>query len=108
MTQNVPSARKEDVDLTIPYAEAASRVCVANLPYNVPAATAAATLIVKTAAVLMTRNLFIAEPYKKSPLSALALGPVFEKSGFPKGDFQVLPRDGSTGTYLANIRGLGW
>ncbi|KIW96397.1 uncharacterized protein Z519_03466 [Cladophialophora bantiana CBS 173.52] len=43
-------------------------------------------------------NLIIAEPYKKSPLGGLALGPLFEKAGFLKGDFQILPGDGLTGT----------
>jgi acyl-CoA reductase-like NAD-dependent aldehyde dehydrogenase len=55
----------------------------------------------KTAAALATGNVIIAKPSEKSPLSALALGPLFEEAGFPKGVFQVLTGDGSTGASLA-------
>ena len=41
------------------------------------------------------------KPSEKSPLGALALGPLFEEAGFPKGVYQVLTGDGSTGALLA-------
>ena len=46
--------------------------------------------------------MLIVKPSEKSPLGSLAVGPLFEKAGFPPGVVQVLTGDGSTGARLAS------
>ncbi|EXJ87223.1 hypothetical protein A1O3_04182 [Capronia epimyces CBS 606.96] len=72
-------------------------VCAAVNPYNAPVAT----FILKAAPCLATGNVLIVKPSEKSPLGSLALAPLFEEAGFPKGVIQVLTGDGSTGALLA-------
>ena len=45
----------------------------------------------KVAPALASRNAIIIKPSEKTPLTALLLGEVFLKSGFPKNAFQVAP-----------------
>ncbi|KAI9745060.1 MAG: hypothetical protein M1818_001338 [Claussenomyces sp. TS43310] len=72
-------------------------VCVAINPYNSPVAS----FIVKAAPCLATGNVIIVKPSEKSPLGSLAIAPLFEEAGFPKGVVQVLTGDGSTGALLS-------
>lgn len=44
----------------------------------------------------------IIKPSEKTPLGALALAPLFEQAGIPKGVVQVVTGDGSTGALLAS------
>ncbi|CAG8015586.1 unnamed protein product [Penicillium olsonii] len=73
-------------------------VCVAINPYNSPVAS----FFIKAAPCLATGNVLIVKPSEKSPLGSLAVGPLFEKAGFPPGVVQVLTGDGSTGARLAS------
>lgn len=72
-------------------------VCAAINPYNAPVAL----LIVKAAACLATGNVLIVKPSEKTPLGSLAVAPLFEQAGFPKGVLQVVTGAGSTGALLA-------
>ncbi len=47
----------------------------------------------KVAPALASGNAIIIKPSQKTPLTALLLGEVFEKSGLPKGALQVVPMD---------------
>lgn len=44
----------------------------------------------------------IVKPSEKTPLGALAFGPLFEEAGFPKGCIQILTGAGETGALLAS------
>lgn len=72
-------------------------MCVAINPYNSPVAS----FILKAAPCLASGNVIIVKPSEKSPLGSLAVAPLFEEAGFPKGVVQVLTGDGSTGALLA-------
>ena len=72
-------------------------VCAAINPFN----ASVATMILKAAPCLATGNVLIVKPSEKTPLGSLAMGPMFEKAGFPPGVIQVLPGDGTTGALLA-------
>ncbi|KAL2858424.1 aldehyde dehydrogenase domain-containing protein [Aspergillus pseudoustus] len=73
-------------------------VCAGINPFNAPAAT----LIMKAAPCLATGNTLILKPSEQSPLGSLAIAPLFEAAGFPKGVFQVLTGAGDTGALLAS------
>lgn len=72
-------------------------VCAAVNPFNAPLAT----LFLKVAPALATGNVMIVKPSEKTPLGSLAVGPLFEKAGFPPGVVQVITGAGSTGALLA-------
>lgn len=72
-------------------------VCAAINPFN----ASIATMFLKTAPCLATGNVIIVKPSEKTPLGSLAIGPLFEKAGFPPGVVQILSGDGSTGALLA-------
>lgn len=72
-------------------------VCAAINPYNSPVAS----LFIKAAPCLATGNVVIIKPSEKSPLGSLAVAPLFEKAGFPKGVVQVLTGAGGTGALLS-------
>ncbi|CRG88849.1 hypothetical protein PISL3812_05884 [Talaromyces islandicus] len=72
-------------------------VCAGINPFNAPVAT----LIMKIAPCLATGNTIIIKPSEYSPLGSLAIGPLFEAAGFPKGVFQVVTGAGDTGALLA-------
>ncbi|KAH8697582.1 aldehyde dehydrogenase domain-containing protein [Talaromyces proteolyticus] len=72
-------------------------VCAGINPFNAPVAT----LIMKTAPCLATGNTIIMKPSEYSPLGSLAIAPLFEAAGFPKGVFQVVTGAGDTGALLA-------
>ncbi|KAF2498486.1 aldehyde dehydrogenase [Lophium mytilinum] len=72
-------------------------VCVAINPYNSPVAS----LFIKAAPCLATNNVLIVKPSEKSPLGSLAVAPLFELAGFPKGVVQVLSGGGATGALLS-------
>lgn len=55
----------------------------------------------KAAPCLATGNTLIIKPSEYSPLGSLAIAPLFEKAGFPKGVFQVVTGAGDTGALLA-------
>jgi aldehyde dehydrogenase (NAD+)/retinal dehydrogenase len=74
------------------------RVCAGINPFNAPVAT----LIMKAAPCLATGNTLILKPSEQSPLGSLAIAPLFEAAGFPKGVFQVLTGAGETGALLAS------
>jgi aldehyde dehydrogenase (NAD+)/retinal dehydrogenase len=73
-------------------------VCAAVNPFNAPVAT----FIMKAAPCLATGNVLIVKPSEKGPLGSLALAPLFEEAGFPRGVVQVLAGDGTTGALLAS------
>ncbi|KIA75878.1 hypothetical protein HK57_00320 [Aspergillus ustus] len=73
-------------------------VCAGINPFNAPVAT----LIMKAAPCLATGNTLILKPSEQSPLGSLAIAPLFEAAGFPKGVFQVLTGAGDTGALLAS------
>ncbi|OJJ65109.1 hypothetical protein ASPSYDRAFT_54465 [Aspergillus sydowii CBS 593.65] len=73
-------------------------VCAGINPFNAPVAT----LIMKAAPCLATGNVMILKPSEQSPLGSLAIAPLFEAAGFPKGVFQVLTGAGDTGALLAS------
>ncbi|OAG42479.1 hypothetical protein AYO21_03355 [Fonsecaea monophora] len=73
-------------------------VCAAVNPFNAPVAT----MMLKLAPCLATGNVMIVKPSEKTPLGSLAIAPLFEQAGFPKGVVQVLPGDGQTGALLAS------
>jgi aldehyde dehydrogenase (NAD+)/retinal dehydrogenase len=73
-------------------------VCAAVNPFNAPIAT----FIFKAAPALATGNVLILKPSEKTPLGSLALAPLFEEAGIPKGVIQVLSGGGSTGALLAS------
>lgn len=68
------------------------------VPWNGPLGT----IGLKASPALATGNCFILKPSEKTPLAALALGPLVREAGFPPGVFQVLSGDGSTGALLAS------
>ncbi len=72
-------------------------VCVGINPYNSPVAS----FIIKAAPCLATGNVLIIKPSEKSPFGSLALAPLFEQAGFPKGVVQVVTGDGRTGALFA-------
>jgi len=72
-------------------------VCVAINPYNSPVAS----FILKAAPCLATGNVLIVKPSEKGPLGSLALAPLFEEAGFPRGVVQVVSGTGQTGALLA-------
>jgi acyl-CoA reductase-like NAD-dependent aldehyde dehydrogenase len=72
-------------------------VCAAINPFNAPVAT----LILKAAPALATGNVLIVKPSEKTPLGTLAIAPLFEAAGFPKGCIQVVTGAGPTGELLA-------
>lgn len=59
-------------------------------------------LIVKAAPCLATGNVLIVKPSERSPLGSLAIAPLFEEAGFPKGVLQVVTGAGPTGALLAS------
>lgn len=59
-------------------------------------------LIVKAAPCLATGNVLIVKPSERSPLGSLAVAPLFEEAGFPKGVLQVVTGGGPTGALLAS------
>ncbi|PVH72279.1 aldehyde dehydrogenase [Cadophora sp. DSE1049] len=73
-------------------------VCAAINPYNSPVAS----FIVKAAPCLATGNVLIVKPSEKSPFGSLAIAPLFEEAGFPKGVVQVMTGAGPTGALLAS------
>lgn len=73
-------------------------VCAAVNPYNAPIAT----FIFKAAPALATGNVLILKPSEKTPFGSLALAPLFEEAGIPKGVVQVLSGAGKTGALLAS------
>ncbi|OQE25164.1 hypothetical protein PENSTE_c006G05868, partial [Penicillium steckii] len=72
-------------------------VCAGINPFNAPIAT----LFMKAAPCLATGNVFILKPSENSPLGSLAIAPLFEAAGIPKGVFQVLTGAGDTGALLS-------
>lgn len=56
----------------------------------------------KAAPSLATGNVLIVKPSEKTPLGSLAIGPLFEKAGFPKGVVQILTGGGETGALLSS------
>ncbi|KAK5499816.1 hypothetical protein LTR55_000639 [Exophiala xenobiotica] len=73
-------------------------VCAAVNPYNAPIAT----FIFKAAPALATGNVLIVKPSEKTPFGSLALAPLFEEAGIPKGVIQVLSGGGKSGALLAS------
>lgn len=73
-------------------------VCAAVNPFNAPVAT----FIMKAAPCLASGNVLIVKPSEKAPFGSLALAPLFEEAGFPRGVVQVLAGDGTTGALLAS------
>lgn len=73
-------------------------VCAAINPYNAPVAC----FLIKAAPCLATGNVLIVKPSEKSPLGSLAIAPLFEEAGFPKGVVQVLTGAGTTGALLSS------
>lgn len=73
-------------------------VCAAINAFNAPVAL----MLLKLSPCLATGNVMIIKQSEKTPLGALAVAPLFEKAGFPKGVVQVLTGDGSTGDLLAS------
>ncbi|KAK4943964.1 hypothetical protein LTR10_016484 [Elasticomyces elasticus] len=73
-------------------------ICAAVNPFNAPIAT----FIFKAAPALATGNVLIVKPSEKTPYGSLALAPLFEEAGFPKGVIQVLSGGGSSGALLAS------
>lgn len=67
------------------------------IPWNSPLGSVG----MKVPAALATGNVLILKPSEKTPFPALALGQLIVEAGFPKGVFQVLTGDGSTGRLLA-------
>ncbi|KAH7361740.1 Aldehyde/histidinol dehydrogenase [Plectosphaerella cucumerina] len=72
------------------------------IPWNGPMAS----MGLKAAPALATGNVFILKPSEKTPLAAAALGKLILEAGFPKGVFQVVGGDGSTGALLASHMGV--
>jgi len=59
-------------------------------------------MIFKAAPALATGNVLIVKPSEKTPLCSLALAPLFEQAGFPKGCIQVITGAGETGALLSS------
>lgn len=72
-------------------------VCAAINAYNSPVSS----FIIKSAPCLATGNVIIVKPSEKSPFGSLAIAPLFERAGFPKGVVQVLCGAGYTGALLS-------
>ncbi|OAL22863.1 hypothetical protein AYO22_06771 [Fonsecaea multimorphosa] len=68
-------------------------VCVGICPFNSPVAT----FFHKVAPALVTGNVMIIKPSEKTPLASLALAPLIEQAGIPKGVVQVVTGPGKTG-----------
>jgi len=73
-------------------------VCAAVNPFNAPIAT----FMFKAAPALATGNVLILKPSEKTPFGSLALAPLFEEAGIPKGVVQVLSGSGKSGALLAS------
>ncbi|KAK4495839.1 hypothetical protein PRZ48_013107 [Zasmidium cellare] len=73
-------------------------VCAAVNPFNAPVPT----MILKVIPALATGNVIIVKPSEKTPLGSLAIAPLFEKAGFPKGVVQVVTGAGDVGALLAS------
>ncbi len=73
-------------------------VCAAINPFNAPVSS----LFLKVAPALATGNVIIIKPSEKTPLGSLAIAPLFEQAGFPKGCVQVVTGKGDTGNILAS------
>lgn len=73
-------------------------VCAAVNPFNAPVPT----MILKVVPAVATGNVIIVKPSEKTPLGSLAIAPLFEKAGFPKGVVQVVTGPGEVGAMLAN------
>lgn len=56
----------------------------------------------KVGPALATGNTIIVKPSEKTPLGTLAIGPLFELAGIPKGVVQILTGAGSSGALLAS------
>lgn len=56
----------------------------------------------KVGPALATGNTIIVKPSEKTPFGTMAIGPLFELAGIPKGVVQVLTGAGSTGALLAS------
>ena len=56
----------------------------------------------KVGPALATGNTIIVKPSEKTPLGTLAIGPLFELAGIPKGVVQILTGAGSPGALLAS------
>lgn len=72
-------------------------VCAGITPWN----GALMVLVLKAAPALATGNTFILKPPEISPLSSLFAAHLFSQAGAPKGVFNVLTGEGSTGALLA-------
>ncbi|KAH7012806.1 aldehyde dehydrogenase domain-containing protein [Ilyonectria destructans] len=72
-------------------------ICAAICPFNSPIATA----FHKIGPALVTGNVIIVKPSEKTPLGTLALGPLIEMAGIPKGVVQIITGPGKTGELLA-------
>lgn len=57
--------------------------------------------MLKAAPALATGNVLIVKPSEKTPLGSLALAPLFEQAGFPKGVVQVVTGGAETGALLS-------
>ncbi|OQV09719.1 hypothetical protein CLAIMM_13811 [Cladophialophora immunda] len=68
-------------------------VCVGICPFNSPVAT----FFHKVAPALVTGNVMIIKPSEKTPLASLALAPLIERAGIPRGVVQVVTGPGKTG-----------
>jgi acyl-CoA reductase-like NAD-dependent aldehyde dehydrogenase len=73
-------------------------VCAAITPFNAPVGI----LLLKALPALATGNVMIVKPSEKTPLGSLAIAPLFEQAGFPKGCIQVLLGGGEVGALLAS------
>ncbi|HWF49954.1 MAG TPA: aldehyde dehydrogenase family protein [Solirubrobacteraceae bacterium] len=78
--------RGEEIEIRkVPYG-----VCVAVTPWNFPSAMVGR----KVAPALMAGNAMVVKPSSTTPLSALALAKIFERSGIPAGIVSVLTGPG--------------
>lgn len=59
-------------------------------------------MILKVIPALATGNVIIVKPSEKTPLGSLAIAPLFEKAGIPKGVVQVVTGPGDVGALLAS------
>lgn len=69
-------------------------------PWNFPLATPMDEVVM----ALMAGNAVVLKPSELTPLIALKIGDLFRRSGLPKGLFEVLTGDGSTGAALVEAR----
>lgn len=59
-------------------------------------------MILKAAPCLATGNVLIVKPSEKTPLGSLAIAPLFERAGIPRGVIQVVTGAGPTGALLSS------